>query len=162
MTNVRFRSYLEFTNPKKMLQPAPSQEAVWLGVYFRKEILSYLLPEVSVRWIDDRMGWGVFAERNFKAMEFIAEYTGIVRKRKRSDRTNAYCFEYFPDPYVIDAQDQGGLARYINHSDAPNLLSAPAWIDGVLHIVLYTKDPIPKNTQLCYDYGPDYWKHRKK
>jgi len=145
-----------------MLQPAPSKEAVWLGTYFRKEILSHHLPEVSVRWIDERMGWGVFAERNFKAMEFIAEYTGVVRKRKRSDRTNAYCFEYFPDPYVIDAQDQGGLARYINHSETANLVSAPAWIDGVLHIILYTKHPVLKNSQLCYDYGPDYWKHRKK
>lgn len=143
-----------------------TREQSWLGSYFRKEVLSGHVPAVSVRWVDDDIGWGVFAERNFSKMEFIAEYSGLIRKRRRDDRKNAYCFEY-PlvsgewSPYLIDAENQGGLSRLINHSDKPNLTSALATVENVNHIILYTNQSISKGEQLCYNYGPDYWKHRK-
>ena len=144
-----------------------AREQLWLGAYFRNEILSNKIPDVCIRWIDSSLGWGVFAMRDFKKMEFIAEYTGTVRKRQRADQTNAYCFEYIvaqgvSSPYLIDAREQGGLSRFINHSGNPNLLSALATLDHISHIVLYTSQPISKGTQLCYDYGPDYWAHRPK
>jgi len=140
-------------------------EQLWFGKYFKKEILEKDLPDVTIRWIDPLVGWGVFANRNFKKMEFIAEYYGKVRKRNRSDTKNAYCFEYivapgFKTPYTIDALDQGGLSRYLNHSTSPNLNSALATIDDISHVIFFTKEPIAKGTQLCYDYGPDYWSKR--
>lgn len=141
-------------------------EQLWLGRYFQKEINSRLIPDVSIRWIDHHVGWGVFAMKDFKKMQFIAEYTGRIRKRRKADVKNAYCFEYvvvqgFRSPYTIDAIDQGGLARYINHSDTPNLNSSLATYDDMSHVVLYAKEPIAKGSQLCYDYGPDYWSKRK-
>lgn len=140
-------------------------EQMWLGSYFRKEITSGYIPDVVIRWIDPYLGWGVFANRNFKKMEFIAEYTGKVRKRKREDTKNAYCFEYVllqgeRSPYTIDAREQGGVARYVNHSSLPNLISGLATFENISHVILYTKEPIAKGTQLCYDYGPDYWSKR--
>lgn len=140
-------------------------EQMWLGSYFQKEILSAAVPDVAIRWIDPYLGWGVFANRNFRKMEFIAEYVGKVRKRKRADKKNAYCFEYVlvqgeNTPYTIDAMDQGSLARYINHSPNPNLISGLATFENISHVILYTKEPIAKGTQLCYDYGPDYWSKR--
>jgi hypothetical protein len=140
-------------------------EQLWLGKYFQKEIKIHAVPDVVIRWIDPVLGWGVFANRNFKKMQFIAEYTGKVRKRRKTDVKNAYCFEYlvaqgFDSPYTIDALDQGGLARYVNHSSSPNLNSSLATFENISHIVLYTKEPIAKGTQLCYDYGPDYWSKR--
>lgn len=140
-------------------------EQLWLGRYFQKEILSQSVPDVILRWIDPVMGWGVFANRDFKKRQFIAEYVGKVRKRRREDSKNAYCFEYvivqgFNTSYTIDALDQGALARYINHSDHPNLLSALATFDNLSHVILYTKEPVVKGEQLCYDYGPDYWAKR--
>ncbi len=173
-TGARYAPYLEFSDLKilrkltrKHANLEKTREQLWLGTYFQFELLHETLPDVSLRWINDRMGWGLFAERDFKPMEFIAEYSGLVRSRRSSDRHNAYCFEYIltpdaPTPYLIDAQDQGGLSRYINHSDTPNLTSALATIDQVSHVVLYTNQPVMKNTQLCYDYGLDYWKYRKK
>jgi hypothetical protein len=140
-------------------------EQLWLGRYFHKEISSRYTADVAIRWIDPVFGWGVFALRDLKKMQFIAEYTGKVRKRKKEDEKNAYCFEYaivpgVPSPYNIDALEQGALARYINHSDQPNLHSALATFDQISHVVLYTKEPIAKGIQLCYDYGPDYWSKR--
>ncbi len=58
-------------------------EQLWLGRYFQKEIISSHLPDVSIQWIDPIFGWGVFANRDFKKMEFITDYTGKVRTRKK-------------------------------------------------------------------------------
>lgn len=162
LTGAAYAPFLHFCDPKPLRVPKqPTREEVWLGQYFRSELLSSALPPVSLRWISDRIGWGVFAERDLKPMEFIAEYAGIVRPRRSSDRGNAYCFEYFPSPYVIDAAEQGSLSRYINHSETPNLQPARVILDNVWHIILYTATCIPKNQELCYHYGPDYWKYRR-
>ena len=144
-----------------------SSEQLWLGSYYRKEIQSPLIPEITIRWIDDSVGWGVFAAKAFKKRELVAEYCGKVRPRQRQDRQNAYCFEYIvapqvPTPYTIDAQDQGGIGRLINHSGRPNLLSALATLDWVSHVILIANEPIPAGEQLFYDYGPDYWSSRSK
>ncbi len=142
-----------------------TREQLWLGKYYQTELATFVAPDVVIRWIDPTFGWGVFANRPFKKMEFIAEYVGRVRKRERRDAKNGYCFEYVlvqgvKSPYTIDAMDQGGVSRYINHSDKPNLNSSLATLDHVSHVILYAKEPIAKGEQLCYDYGPDYWAKR--
>lgn len=143
-----------------------SRQQIWFGSYFKPELSSLFIPDVVIRYIDPIFGWGVFANRDFKKMEFIAEYSGLVRKAKRSDRTNAYCFEYtlaggVKTPYTIDAQDKGGIGRLINHSTSPNLQSSLATVDFISHVILITNQPIKKGTQLSYDYGPDYWSKRE-
>ena len=177
LTGVPFVSHLEFESIalyRKILKKTArlhrkhsiGRSRQWLSAYFRKEILNPRFPDVSLRWIDEEMGWGVFAERDFAPMEFISEYSGIVRKRGKGDGQNSYCFEYLimpeePTDYLIDAEAQGGISRYINHSNKPNLSSSMISCDGVSHIVLYTSAPIQLGEQLFYDYGPDYWKKRK-
>ena len=138
---------------------------LWLGRYFQKELFLLKDPDVAIGWLNSVLGWGVIALRDFRKMEFITEYSGLVRKSVRRDRKNAYCFEYpiasgVKTSYTIDALEQGGLARYINHSSNPNLQSSLATLEDVGHIILYTKKAIAKGDQLCYDYGPDYWAGR--
>ncbi len=140
-------------------------EQLWLGKYYQKELSSGEEPDVTIRWIDPLLGWGVFANRAFRKMEFIAEYVGKLRKRERRDTKNGYCFEYvlvqgIKSPYTIDALDQGGVSRYINHSAKPNLNSSLATLEHTSHVILYAKEPVAKGEQLCYDYGPDYWAKR--
>lgn len=142
-------------------------EQIWLGQYFKKEISNQTEPNVAIRYIDHQLGWGVFALKNFRKMQFIAEYVGKVRKKQKEDAKNSYCFEYtvahgVRSSYTIDAMDQGTLARYINHSTTPNLESTIATFDHLAHIILYAKEPIAKGTQLCYDYGSGYWAKRSK
>jgi len=145
-----------------------TREQIWQGSYYKNEILSLFFPEVSVRWIDDSFGWGIFAEKPFKKGECICEYAGKVRKRRKEDKKNAYCFEYLlapsvPTPYIIDAQDQGGIGRFINHRTSdPNLRSALVTVDWISHVLLIADKPIEKGVQLVYDYGPDYWSCRPK
>lgn len=143
-----------------------SRQQLWFGNYFKTEMNSLFIPDVMIRYIDPVFGWGVFANRDFRKMEFIAEYSGLLRKARSRDKTNAYCFEYtlangVKTSYTIDAQDQGGIGRLVNHSTSPNLQSSLATVDFVSHIILITNQKIPKGTQLCYDYGPDYWSQRE-
>ena len=184
-TNIPYIPSLEFIDFRTLCRIRGKTKGIrldrehsWLSAYFKKELLHLYgepsqhsspagLPSLSLRWIDDRIGWGVFAERDFQALEFITEYSGLVRKRTKQDCKNAYCFEY-PikagkiSPYVIDAQDMGGISRYVNHSEEPNLTSLSVHLEGFNHIILYSIKPIPKGTQLCYDYGPGYWRARPK
>jgi hypothetical protein len=141
------------------------QKQLWLGAYFQKEIEECAMAPVRLRWIDNHVGWGVFAEEDLKPMRYIGEYAGNVRRKKRSDVHNAYCFQYAivedeSTPYTIDALDQGGIVRFINHSSSPNLMSALATKQNLCHIVLFASRLIRKGEQLCYNYGPDYWKKR--
>lgn len=146
--------------PKKI----PIQQ-LFRGSYYQKEMEKSLFPDVVLRFISQEIGWGVFAARDFKKGSYIAEYTGILRKRQKSDRTNAYCFEYVvipdaPTQFVIDAREQGGISRYINHSVNGNLEPTLATIGYLTHVLLLAKRTIQKGEQLTYDYGPDYWAHR--
>jgi len=169
ITGIQFIPHLEgdlHKIQKKMKKGTPTRAQGWLGAYFKSEILEATMPDVLFRHIDPELGWGVFAARPFKEREFIAEYAGTLRKRRRSDKKNAYCFEYIVTPdqstrYVIDAREQGGVARFINHSSEPNLQSALATVDGISHVILYTLRPIAEGEQLSYDYGPDYWASRR-
>ncbi len=177
MVHVPFISALEFDQPSdrqkisKIIEKLHkkgelSREQLWLGSYFKKEINACYIPKLILRYIDPNLGWGVFADQDFKQGEFIAEYSGKLRKRKRKDRKNAYCFEYLlapgvESPFIIDAQNQGGIARYINHSNDSNLTPTLATFDSLTHVILITNQPIRKGSQLCYDYGADYWSHRE-
>jgi Proteins containing SET domain len=140
-------------------------EQIWRGQYYKKEIESGYIPDVILRWIDASLGWGVFAARSFKPREYIAEYTGVLRKWKKSDRKNGYCFEYVYEsgkstPFLIDASEEAGIARYINHSEKGNLELKLATIGSITHVILLTKRPIEKGEQLSYHYGPAYWAKR--
>lgn len=142
------------------------QKARWLGMYYQKEIAEGYLPNISIRWLGEQWGFGVFAEKEIPAGRFVGEYTGMVRKRKRlADKKNNYCFEYTigdwrRNPYVIDAEKQGNHTRFINHSDEPNLETFSVFSGEAMHIILITKNIIKSGDELCYDYGDGFWKKR--
>lgn len=137
----------------------------WLLALFEEEFRKKNLPNVSIKEVNSIVGHGVFAEETLKALTYIGEYTGVVRKRRRKeDKENNYIFRYletrFRIPYVIDAREKGNVTRFLNHSTTPNLLSRALVIDDSYHIIFFTKQPCHKGEQLTYDYGPFYWKKR--
>lgn len=151
---------------KAMKKKELSIREKWIGTHFHKEISYSFLPLASIRWIDEKIGYGVFAEEDIPAGAYIGEYTGLVRKRRRLiDRKNDYCFEYtigdwIYNPFIIDAKGQGNFTRYINHRDDPNLDPLSVFADGVMHIVFVAKKAIPAGTELSYHYGDTFWKKR--
>lgn len=144
------------------------EESQWLGTLHAKQIRSHYVADVSIQWIDETLGYGLFAEKDIKAWEYIGEYTGVVRKRNLIFRNvNDYCFSY-PTSVLnfrkntIDAQDKGNELRYANHSDFPNSESTAVLCDGVLHIIIRAIKDIPSGTQITYDYTDLYWQSRTR
>lgn len=141
-------------------------EMKWLGALYAEQIRSNSVADVSIRWIDERLGYGLFADRKIEAGECIGEYAGIVRRRSLLFRNfNEYCFSYPTSDlsfrkYIIDAQDNGNELRYANHGEEPNCEATCVLLDGILHILIRAIRDIPANAQITYDYSQDYWARR--
>lgn len=138
------------------------------GIFYREKISQGQLVDLTIRWIDDDIGYGAFTNRDLNPKEYVGEYTGLVRRLFRSHPDqNGYCFHY-PTRYwswkytVIDSLNAGNETRFINHSDQPNLELLWALDRGLLHLVMLAKQRIPRGSQLFINYGKDYWMHRRK
>lgn len=123
--------------------------------------------KVMIKWIDDILGYGLFADEDLAADTYIGEYTGKVKKvNPFVPDLNGYCFNYpmswfSLNQYVIDAQDEGNVTRFINHSVIPNLKPFCIVHNKLLYQVFFAKHKIKKGTQLTWNYGEDYWRYRK-
>jgi len=140
-----------------------SPESQKLGKKFIEKIEAAYIPQVSVRWISEQVGYGLFAEEEIAQGSYVGEYTGIVRRNDRRyfESMNNYCYEYPVDDeigrsFVIDAT-QGNLTRFINHSSRPNLKPIHVFYGGYYHLIFVALRPIQKGEQLCFDYGENYW-----
>ena len=175
---VQYLSHLAFSEPvfewdirqrvsKALGKNQISPQQKWLGQYYAKEIREGIGLDLTISWIDERIGYGVWTNRDIPARTYIGEYTGIVRKRRFWGRwKNFYCFTYNigegrRSPYTVDAEKAGNYTRYINHAEVENIEAASVYCDGLMHIIFYAIKNIPAGTQLCYDYGSDYWSKRR-
>ncbi|MCI5052272.1 MAG: SET domain-containing protein-lysine N-methyltransferase [Simkaniaceae bacterium] len=174
--HVKYSDRLQFTNEKvlrssylrsqkRLKKIKIAQMNKWMLSLYQEDYHKGVQPQLLLKWIDPFLGHGLFANQEIPGLTYIGEYAGLVRKRKKAlDRANDYVFGYVAGPhetpFVIDARKQGNHTRFINHSDEPNLLSRWVIIDGVSHIIFFTKRNITKGEQLSYDYGPIYWNKR--
>jgi len=143
-----------------------TSEMKWLGTFYAEKIRSHSVADVSIRWIDETLGYGLFAEQNMEAGEFIGEYAGVVRRRSLFFRNyNEYCFSYPTSDvnfkkHIIDARNQGNELRYANHSDEPNCEARCVLLDGILYIIVRAARDIAADAQITYDYSHHYWRKR--
>jgi hypothetical protein len=139
-----------------------------LADQYRWELYTSYRADISIRWINDQLGYGIFANRDLVEGAYVIEFTGDVRQlfRRKPDQ-NEYCFHYPTrfwtwNYFAIDALDIGNEARFINHSDNPNLQPYCICDRRLLRIVFFTKTAVKAEQQLTYDYGQDFWRHRQK
>lgn len=126
---------------------------------YREAFLRNDFIDTYVKWIDPVIGYGLFADFDIQEQSFIGEYVGVLRAvDKKKPQLNPYCFHYPTrfwsyHPCIIDAECEGNLARFINHSLQPNL--QPLWIleQGVLHLIFYAKKSIAAGDELTFNYG---------
>ena len=139
-------------------------EKIWMGIYFNKEVKKGFHPEVSLQWIGDSLGFGIFAAQKISACTLIGEYTGLVKEcTRRSTKDNYYCVQYTTwgirrRKFVIDAKIAGNFTRFINHSHRPNLGLQSIYWSGLPRMVLVSLQEIEAGTQLTFDYGMKFWK----
>lgn len=148
---------------EKYEQGDVSAKALELGEKYIDKILEGYIPEVSVRFVGDKVGYGLFAEENIPKGGYVGEYTGIVHRNDRRyfEPINDYYFEYpVPDEigrsFVINAL-QGNLTRFINHCNQPNLKPIHIFHGGYYHLIFLAKHDIKVGEQLHFDYGQSYW-----
>lgn len=142
--------------------------ALWLGKFHAKELEQANVPDITIQWMNEKMGYGVITHKFIRKWEFVGEYTGLVRRRRLIfPNLNDYCFMYprhwiSHKLFVIDSESNGNFTRFINHSDHPNLESVAVFKDGVFHIIFRAVEDIMPETELAYDYGDLYWQKREK
>lgn len=145
-----------------------SVERKWLGAFYRPCIESTTSPPFNIRFINSRIGYGLFAAKTFKKEDFLGEYTGEVKRAIfLSDLRGEYVGEYAlggydPVRFVIDAKRMGNYTRFINHHDDPNASAITVIAAGLLHVIFKAERKIEIGEEITFDYGPYYWKKRKK
>jgi len=145
-----------------------SDFAKWLGKLHAKELDEARIPAVSLRWIDETIGYGLYTDEPIKKWSFVGEYTGILRARSRFvSNVNDYCFMY-PSLWLsyraltIDGKDAGNFTRFMNHSDNPNVESVSVFHGGIFRMIFRALEDIPAGTELSFNYGNPYWTKKKK
>ncbi|WP_257385782.1 SET domain-containing protein [Tahibacter caeni] len=109
-------------------------------------------------------GNGVFAVTDIPAGTTLIEYRGKLLTHAQADKRypgNADTGHTFlftlNDRYVIDANEGGNIARWINHSCEPNCQSSleedPDGDARKDRVMIETVRDVRAGEELCYDYG---------
>ena len=136
-----------------------SKGSEWLGVFFRNQIDTGDVKKVSIRYVDDHIGFGVFLEEKIAKGDMIGEYTGLVRRclpifslpNRYSFRYPLYCL--FFGSYTIDAEEFTNEISFINHSKSPNCESVVSINHHLLHVVIRAARDLEQGEELTFDYG---------
>lgn len=131
--------------------------------YGRLVAQGYMAP-LSIRFINDQIGYGVFAECDIAEGEMVGEYTGQVIDLKDVKSTK-YNWVYSmthdklgnPVSISLDASETGNEMRYVNHDYNPNAGMQTVPQGGFWHAVYIANRPIKKGEQVLTNYGTGYW-----
>lgn len=109
----------------------------------------------------EKCGWGLKADEDIMAGEFLIEYVGEVIddktceerlwKMKERGETNFYLLEITRE-MVIDATYKANKSRFINHSCRPNTELQKWKNDGETRVGVFAKKNIRKDEFITYDY----------
>ncbi|KAL8188610.1 hypothetical protein R6Q57_029898 [Mikania cordata] len=111
-------------------------------------------------------GWGLLADENIKAGNFIIEYCGeIISSDEAKRRSQTYEAQGLRDAYIIslnanyyiDATRKGSLGRFINHSCQPNCETRKWTVLGETRVGIFATEDISVGTELAYDYNFEWY-----
>jgi len=109
-------------------------------------------------------GNGLFAKADgegYKKNQVIGVYTGLLTFAVDVE-DKEYAFEW-PETafaaFTIDGKAEGNALRFMNHAppEKANVSSVEFFYKGKPYIVFIAEKAIEPGTELCYDYGPEYW-----
>lgn len=111
-------------------------------------------------------GWGLLADENIKAGQFIIEYCGeVITSEEAKSRSQTYEAQGLRDAYIIslnanyfiDATKKGSLGRFINHSCQPNCETRKWTVSGETRVGIFATKDISAGTELAYDYNFEWY-----
>jgi uncharacterized protein len=104
-------------------------------------------------------GWGLFAKQTIEPQTRVIEYTGhkITKQEslERCESDNRYIF-CLNDEFDLDGNVPENLARFINHSCAPNCEAEQ--IEDQIHIIAIRR--ILPGDEITFNYGYDLESYR--
>ena len=98
-------------------------------------------------------GLGLFATKRIPKGKKIVEYTGPPVPNDIVEKSNGKYFFGVNKKWSIDGSGRDNLARYANHSCAPN---AEAIITKN-RVWIYSRKIIRPGDEIVYDYGKEYF-----
>lgn len=114
----------------------------------------------------ENRGWGLLADEDIKAGQFVIEYCGeVISWKEAKRRSQAYEIKGVRDAFIIslnasesiDATKKGSLARFINHSCQPNCETRKWNVLGEIRVGIFAKQDIAIGTELSYDYNFEWY-----
>lgn len=131
---------------------------------------SYRAP-TYLKWVNDDVGYGVFASEDIVADKFVTTYTGKLFSDSDASEGTTWTWSYpisgtiKGKKYALSGKDCGNIGRFFNdaRSDSGNnLLSVMIYSEKEknYNIVYYASKNVMKDQELCVSYGAAYWATR--
>ena len=98
-------------------------------------------------------GLGLFATRRIPKGKKIVEYIGPRVPNEIVDQSNGKYFFGVTKKWSIDGSGRDNVARYVNHSCAPNAEA----IISKNRVWIYSRKTIKPGEEIVYDYGKEYF-----
>jgi SET domain len=123
-----------------------------------------------MKFINNKIGYGIFAAADIEAGQLIAEYVGIIYDSVTylsAPRNPRYCWNVNPPlqvqnahKFYVDALASCNFTRIINHSYKPNVIPVPMHGPDGSRMLYVACEKIKKDEQLLVNYGEGYWVSR--
>lgn len=98
-------------------------------------------------------GLGMFAKQPIPKGKRIIEYTGPYLPNEVVEKSDGKYYFGVNSKWSIDGSPRSNIARYINHSCAPN---AEALISN-RRVWIWSRKNIKPGEEITYDYGEEYF-----
>ncbi len=123
---------------------------------------------VDIKKIDDRVGFGAFANKEIKQGTIIGEYIGKIVTWEHLDKEDPDCSYSFEcegngedayQAFAIDGCETGNFTRFFNHGTCKNrnLRAVHYFNESGPHIIFETTRKIRAGEELRFNYGKKYW-----
>ncbi len=155
------RSWKAFYSSSKN-KISPSRRKIFSSFFKRLKSLGTDEPfckKVAIRFVNRKMGYGVFALEDIGRYALLNHYAGVLTKDSSIGLHNksTFTFQEFPR-YSLDAEKRANWCRFMNHSEEGNVLAWEYYLpEGPRIIYTAGSKGIKKGEQLLYSYGDDYW-----
>ena len=143
-----YMEYEDFDDPKRQ------QEISQLREFELKVGIAELacLPGVN----------GAFSTMSIESGELIGEY--LSEEMTHENCEDDYVWSFYKGRSIersVSALKQGNWTRFMNHSEhAANVEAVEEEVNGRKVVRFYSKSEIQKGDQLCFHYGPNYYKNK--
>ncbi|MEM7175631.1 MAG: SET domain-containing protein-lysine N-methyltransferase [Chlamydiota bacterium] len=124
---------------------------------------------IEIRFINPKVGFGVFAKEFIPPYSTLNHYAGILMldREIKSNHDSTFSFTDLKN-YSIDAMKAGNWTRFINHGNEKNpKTNAIPWetyLENIGPRIVLTAGPhgIKPREQILYSYGDSYWEGKRK